>query len=151
MAVLELLDDEAGLDGLAQAHLVGDEEALVQGAHDPVGAFHLVREDPGAGIGKGQDLVVRIGELEEQASALRAKRPPGYVAGGHQGKDLILTRDPGGAGAGIPFGGSKIKQSRLVGGGILSLQFRIHGVYLSSGNETKRHNANGSRINQVIF
>lgn len=50
--VYELLDDQPRLDRLPQPDLVGDDEPLVETAHDAVRALHLVREDARPRIGE---------------------------------------------------------------------------------------------------
>jgi hypothetical protein len=60
----ELLDDDAGFDGLPEIDLVADEVAVVVGVEDLVGGLDLVRFDLDSVAGQGEKAVIPVGEIQ---------------------------------------------------------------------------------------
>ena len=76
-------EDEAGLDGLAETHLVGEDEARGAVGEDAAGGAHLVREDVDAG---GEERAQAVGAAQGlepgHPGAQREGRGGAGVAGG---------------------------------------------------------------------
>jgi len=64
----ELLDDDAGFDGLPEADLVADEVAVVVGVENFVGGLDLVRFDFDSVAGQREKTVVLVGEIKPDRS-----------------------------------------------------------------------------------
>ena len=60
----QLLQHQAGLDGLAQAHLVRQQVAVRRVLHHPMGYEHLMRLDLQAGVGQGGQLIVLVRQAQ---------------------------------------------------------------------------------------
>ncbi len=113
----QLAQDQGGLDGLAQAHLVGHQEAPGAGLGHVVGQHHLVGQQVHPGRGQGG------GVLDQgQAPGLQGKPGPPGAPGfaPHPGQDPLVPGQGGlqGGGAHLALAGLEEDADQALGAGL---------------------------------